>query len=174
MLYMLGISAAVLALSYMGKLERDRVEAVEAASEEALRVAMIPDGYHPGATVEFELSSAPVEGEALSEGELQGWFDREWDAQMIADCMISWWMVDPQISGEISIEVIYDSEGPQILRVLRFSELPPTASSCITAAINGLGWPASAEGAVVRFTASSQREIVAPNMGSVLEVVESG
>ena len=172
MLYMLGISAAVLAMSYLGKAERDRLDAVDAANEEALRLAMVPDGYHPGATVEFELSPGLSDGESMAEGALQEWFDGEWDPQVVADCMIAWWLVDPQISGEIPLEVICGSLGPQTLRVSQFSELPTTVSSCFVAVIEQLDWPACVPGASVLWSVATQMDVVAPNMGSVLEVVE--
>jgi hypothetical protein len=179
MIYMLGISAAVLAMSYLGKTERDRLDAIDAANEEALRVAMVPDGYHPGASVEFELSLELSDGESVAVDDLQDWFDGEWDPQVVSDCMIAWWLVDPQISGEISMEVIYGPSGPQTLRVSEFSELPYTASSCLVTAIDGIDWPVGDQGSVVSFTLSTQLEVVSPNMahlparGSVLETVES-
>ena len=172
MLYMVGISAAVLALSYMGKAERDRLEAIDAAAEEALRAAMVPDGFHPGASVDFELRPVSTDGETLSLEGLQGWFDSVWDQQVVADCMISWWLVDPQITGEILMSVVYGPTGVQTLRVSQFSSLPPTASSCIVAALDGLGWPNAGQGAEVQFTVVVEQEVVTPNMGSVLEVIE--
>lgn len=173
MLYMLGISAAVLAMSYLGKAERDRLDAVEASNEEALRVAMVPDGYHPGATVEFELSPELSDGEALAVDALQGWFDGEWDPQVVADCLLTWWLVDPQISGDIPMEIIYGSSGPQTLRVSQFTDLPTTVSSCFVAVIEQLDWPVCVPGASVHLSVAHQGDVVTPNMGSVLEVVES-
>ena len=173
MLYMVGISAAVLALSYLGKAERDRLEAIDAAAEEALRAAMVPDGYHPGASVEFGLSPSNTGGEALSSEGLASWFEGVWNQRLVSDCMISWWLVDPQITGEISMSVVYGSAGAETLRISQFNSVPPSASTCIIDVLNGLSWPSVDSGAEVQFSVVTEQEVVAPNMGSVIEVVES-
>ena len=164
MLYMVGLSASVLALSYLGKAERDRVEALELATEEALRVAMIPEGYHPGAVVEFSLAPDVTLGEAITPAALQSWFDESWSAEIADDCMIAWWLVDPQISGEISMEVVYGSGGPEVLRVSQYSDVPPSASACLVNALNAMPWPTCEIGSLVEFSVVPQREVVVPNI----------
>jgi len=66
-------------------------------------------------------------------------------------CVMDWAAVDPEMSGEVLLELEFGTEGLQKVYVLGHAEMPQGVTSCFAATLWEAEWPATQETTVVEY-----------------------
>ena len=157
MVQLLVMAAAILALSVGEDMRAERDAQSEQGTDGVPRAAMT---YVPGSRAVLPSQKSGEEGEpgtqaflqVVSAAEFQNWLDSsasaKWDAP-VSDCLVSWWLLDQGIEGNLRFEFVINAEGLQEVAVVHHQGVPLGPAECLSKVFHAQSWPTTSGEAVV-------------------------
>ena len=157
MVQLLVMAAAIFALSIAEDMRAERDAQSEQVSGGSPRVAATyalgsravlpePEGHSA------ERPSKQAFLQVVTATEFQNWVDSSASANWelsVPDCLISWWLLDQGIEGEMQFEFVVGSQGLQEIAVVHHQEVPAGPAKCLSAAFHAQSWPTTSGQVVV-------------------------